>query len=63
MERLTALTDSEDGEIVDAAFEALAMAQALSEFEDDEDDAEESPGLDVAHSTDIAAVVVSAAAA
>ena len=41
MERLTELTNSEDEDIADAAFEALAMAEALAEFEDDADDDDE----------------------
>ena len=31
---LVDLTDSDDGDIVDAAYEAMAMAESLAEFED-----------------------------
>jgi hypothetical protein len=37
-EILSALTDSDDEDIADAAFEALAMAGAAAEFDEDEDD-------------------------
>ena len=40
-EILSPLTDSDDEDIADAAFEALAMAGAAAEFDEDEDDDDE----------------------
>jgi hypothetical protein len=41
VERLSELTNSEDEDIADAACEALAMAEARAEFEDNADDDDE----------------------